>query len=166
MVGSTIGSPAAAIRRAVAANRETKPPVRKNVAGTCAPCSVARIEATASSLAPASNVSATTLRVAGVYVQSVPASQAGNAIVPGDTGCKLGGAGGAAPGADAGVDPVGRACPDVAGGGVADVCPAPGCGGAEVPRPGAVPPHAARTPRRMPVMASRDVFARQDRFGL
>ena len=66
----------------MAANRETKLPVSKNVAGTCAPCSVARIEVIASSLAPASSVSATTLRVVGMYVQSVPASRAGMEAYP------------------------------------------------------------------------------------
>src|ERR1039457_4376502 len=79
----------------MAANRETKLPVRKNVADTCAPCSAARIEATASSLAPASNISATTSRVEGIYVQSVPAS-AGKVGVPRGTGYELGGTGGVA----------------------------------------------------------------------
>ena len=78
--------PAVAIARAADGKSRTKLPVRKNVAGTCSRCNVARIEATPSALAPASKVSATTCREVGIEVQSFPASQPVTGRVPGDAG--------------------------------------------------------------------------------
>jgi hypothetical protein len=54
-----------------------KLPVRKNVAGTRLAVSVASIDATPSSLAPPSKVSATTLDEVGIASQSEPDSEGG-----------------------------------------------------------------------------------------
>jgi hypothetical protein len=60
-----------------------KVPVRKKVAGTPVRRSVARMAGTASALAPASKVSATTRRLVGMTVQSWPASRPVTGRVPG-----------------------------------------------------------------------------------
>ena len=56
-----------------------KEPVRKKVPGASLAASVARIEATPSALAPASNVNATTFRVVGRSSRSTPRKLAGTA---------------------------------------------------------------------------------------
>src|SRR5438093_1026402 len=58
-------------------------PVRKNVAGIPLPARVWRIDGTASALAPASKVSATTFSLVGSLYHCVPASELG---MPGTVG--------------------------------------------------------------------------------
>jgi len=113
-------------------------------------CSVARIEATASSLAPASKVSATACRLVGTYVQSFPASRAG-------TG------GGVPGGLVAGADPDGardglaEGAPGIAVDGrrAVDVGTVAGWGVAATPGPEGLPPHAATSAKAAPATASR-----------
>ena len=59
-------------------------PVKKNVPGTCSRARVARIEATPAASPPASKVSATTRRLVGIRLHSLPSSHEGN---PGGAGC-------------------------------------------------------------------------------
>ena len=112
------------------------------------------MDGTASALAPASKVSATTRRVVGMTVQSFPASQPVTGRVPGDAGLGADGRGDGVAGGTvlAGV-PRGEVTGAEAGG--ADV---PGAGVVPVPfcAPGeGAPPQAASAVTAAPATASR-----------
>src|SRR5262245_36859517 len=73
-----------------AGKSSTKSPVRKNVAATPSVARVASIEGTASALAPASKVNATTLFEVGIDVMSCPNSDGGNGgVLTGGLGTRL-----------------------------------------------------------------------------
>jgi hypothetical protein len=83
-----MGKPATAMSFAWAGKSRVHFPVRKKVAGTFLLCSVLRIDATASALAPASKLSATTGAVVGMRSQSTPSTDGGGAGGPaGDYAC-------------------------------------------------------------------------------
>src|SRR5512142_2814751 len=142
IVWSPIRKPPAAIDRAAAGKSRTKFPVRKNVAGTPSRRRVARMDGTASALAPASKVSATTRRVVGMTVQSFPASQPVTGRVPGGARLVPGGAR-LVPGGE-GLVAGGRA--EGAAGGTVLAGVAPGAD---------VPPQAASAATAAPSKASR-----------
>ena len=116
------------------------------------------MDGTASALAPASKVSATTGRVVGMAVQSFPASQPVTGAAPADAGLVPDGraedvpGGLVADGALVGGLVAGRREGVIVAGAVAsDVGRAPGC----VPGDGAPPPQAATPASTAPAAASR-----------
>ena len=120
------------------------------MAGTPSRRRVARMDGTASALAPASKVSATTRLVVGMTVQSLPASPPVTGRVPGDAGLVADGRGdgGTVPGVSRG---------EVRGG-VAEGAATLGAGVVPVPwcAPGeGVPPQAASAVTAAPATASR-----------